>query len=389
MCRMDETGRAYAEELDRADPLAGFADRFVAGAGGALPRRQLARAGCRASTADRLAARGGRGVGRRAGPVLVDLDLAGPPGRRPDRDGAARRPARRGGRRGLDHGQPLQAGRRRAGRPAGAHAWCCPPRDEFPTDRYVLQGLCAARGLTLRDVPADIDSGVSAGRRGRGAGLLGGGGGALARGVPVGGVAGPAGDHRGRARGRRAGALGPVATRAARCRSSCRRPVRTWPWAVRTSTSTAGRGRRPTSTCARTCRSPLRQPIQGWFGAARPVRDGARVRAGGRDRPVPGRHAAGALAGRGRGGRAGARGGRDRPAAGQGSGDDVVPGRAGRRLAGAAGLPAGLAAGPGAARVARLAARTRRRGRSARRCSTAAWCRTTGRRTGCGSGRRR
>ena len=33
--------------------------------------------------------------------------------------------------------------------------------DEFPTDRYVLQGLCAARGLTLRDLPADIDAGVS------------------------------------------------------------------------------------------------------------------------------------------------------------------------------------------------------------------------------------
>lgn len=33
--------------------------------------------------------------------------------------------------------------------------------DEFPTDRYVLQGLCAARGLSLVDVPSDIDSGVS------------------------------------------------------------------------------------------------------------------------------------------------------------------------------------------------------------------------------------
>jgi kynureninase len=33
--------------------------------------------------------------------------------------------------------------------------------DEFPTDRYVLQGLCAARGLTLRDLPADIDAGLS------------------------------------------------------------------------------------------------------------------------------------------------------------------------------------------------------------------------------------
>jgi kynureninase len=32
--------------------------------------------------------------------------------------------------------------------------------DEFPTDRYVLQGLCAARGLTLRDAAADLDAGV-------------------------------------------------------------------------------------------------------------------------------------------------------------------------------------------------------------------------------------
>ena len=33
--------------------------------------------------------------------------------------------------------------------------------DEFPTDGYVLQGLCAARGLTLWPLPADIDAGLS------------------------------------------------------------------------------------------------------------------------------------------------------------------------------------------------------------------------------------
>jgi kynureninase len=32
--------------------------------------------------------------------------------------------------------------------------------DNFPTDRYVLQGLAAARGLELRVVPTDVDGGV-------------------------------------------------------------------------------------------------------------------------------------------------------------------------------------------------------------------------------------
>jgi kynureninase len=33
--------------------------------------------------------------------------------------------------------------------------------DNFPTDAYILQGLAAARGLELRTVPADLDAGVS------------------------------------------------------------------------------------------------------------------------------------------------------------------------------------------------------------------------------------
>jgi kynureninase len=34
--------------------------------------------------------------------------------------------------------------------------------DNFPTDRYVLQGVAAGRGMTLRVVPSDLDSGVRA-----------------------------------------------------------------------------------------------------------------------------------------------------------------------------------------------------------------------------------
>ena len=36
--------------------------------------------------------------------------------------------------------------------------------DNFPTDRYVLEGLAAARGLRLRVVPTDIDEGIDPGR---------------------------------------------------------------------------------------------------------------------------------------------------------------------------------------------------------------------------------
>ncbi|WP_448638309.1 kynureninase [Geodermatophilus sp. URMC 63] len=35
---------------------------------------------------------------------------------------------------------------------------CC--ADDFPTDRYVVAGVAAARGLTVREVPADVDEGL-------------------------------------------------------------------------------------------------------------------------------------------------------------------------------------------------------------------------------------
>src|SRR4051812_19881164 len=35
---------------------------------------------------------------------------------------------------------------------------CC--ADDFPTDRYIVAGVAAARGMTVREVPADIDEGL-------------------------------------------------------------------------------------------------------------------------------------------------------------------------------------------------------------------------------------
>src|SRR3954449_8137528 len=32
--------------------------------------------------------------------------------------------------------------------------------DDFPTDRYLVAGVAAARGMTVREVPADIDQGL-------------------------------------------------------------------------------------------------------------------------------------------------------------------------------------------------------------------------------------
>ncbi|SFK99263.1 kynureninase [Geodermatophilus ruber] len=37
---------------------------------------------------------------------------------------------------------------------------CC--ADDFPTDRYIVAGVAAARGMTVREVPADIDEGLDA-----------------------------------------------------------------------------------------------------------------------------------------------------------------------------------------------------------------------------------
>jgi kynureninase len=159
MCRMDETVRSYAEELDRTDPLAGFGDRFVPAPGVLyLDGNSLGR--LPASTADRLARvvaeEWGGGLvrswstwislARRVGDLIGTTLLGAAPGEVIVADSttvnlyklvAAALDAR------PDRNVVLSSA------------------DEFPTDRYVLQGLCAARGLTLRDVPSSVDDGVS------------------------------------------------------------------------------------------------------------------------------------------------------------------------------------------------------------------------------------
>lgn len=160
MCRMDETARSYAEELDRADPLAGFVDRFVPAPGvlyldgnslGRLPR----------TTADRLARvvteEWGGGLvrswstwielSRRVGDLIGTSLLGARPGEVVVADSTTVNLYK----------LAAAAVAARPGRTVVLSA-----ADEFPTNRYVLQGLCAAQGLTLRDVESHVDSGVTA-----------------------------------------------------------------------------------------------------------------------------------------------------------------------------------------------------------------------------------
>lgn len=154
------TERAYAEELDRADRLAGFRDRFVVpdpdllyldgNSLGRLPR----------STVTRLAGvvteEWGRGLirtwpawiehARRVGDLVGTGLLGARPGEVVLSDSTTVNLFKLAS-------AALDA------RPGRTTVVCS--ADEFPTDRYVLQGLCAARGLTLRDVPSDVDTGVS------------------------------------------------------------------------------------------------------------------------------------------------------------------------------------------------------------------------------------
>ncbi|MGY1603143.1 kynureninase [Geodermatophilus sp. SYSU D00815] len=44
------------------------------------------------------------------------------------------------------------------GRPGRDVVVCC--ADDFPTDRYIVAGVAQARGLTVREIPADIDEGL-------------------------------------------------------------------------------------------------------------------------------------------------------------------------------------------------------------------------------------
>ena len=159
ICRMDETAREYALALDDADPLAGFAAEFVPAPGvlyldgnslGRLPRSTAGR------VAEVVADEWGGGLvrswstwislARRIGDLIGTSLLGARPGEVVVADSTSVNLYK-------------LAWAAVSARPGRSVVLSTP--DEFPTDRYVLHGLCAARGLTLRDLPADIDAGVS------------------------------------------------------------------------------------------------------------------------------------------------------------------------------------------------------------------------------------
>ena len=133
--------RAHAEAADAADPLAGFRDRFVAPTTAPdLPRRQLARPA--AARHARPARRAGGRVGRAARRRLAGLDRRARARRRRDRGGDRRR-ARRGASSATRRRSTCtSSSARRSTRAAGGAL--VTDRGNFPTDRYVLEGIAAA-----------------------------------------------------------------------------------------------------------------------------------------------------------------------------------------------------------------------------------------------------
>jgi len=151
--------RLRADRLDAADPLAGFRDRFVIDDpdlvyfdGNSLGRLPVAtRERLRAAVDDEWGGRLIRGwdtwieIGRQAGDVLAEGVLGVTPGEVVLSDSTSVNLYK----------LAVAALDARPGRRA-----VVTDDDNFPTDRYVLEGLAAARRLDLRVVPTDIDEGV-------------------------------------------------------------------------------------------------------------------------------------------------------------------------------------------------------------------------------------
>ncbi|MGY1716593.1 kynureninase [Geodermatophilus sp. SYSU D01106] len=156
---MDPT-RAAAQALDDADPLAGFRARFT-GAGddglryldgnslGRMPRETPA---ALARVAEQEWGRGLVGswaswidVGTRVGDLVGTGVLGARPGEVLLADSTS-----------VDLYKLLVAAA--DARPGRDVLVCC--ADDFPTDRYVVAGVAAARGMTVREVPADVDEGL-------------------------------------------------------------------------------------------------------------------------------------------------------------------------------------------------------------------------------------
>ena len=228
-------------------------------------------------------------------------------------------------------------------------------RENFSTDRYVLDGVARARGAELRlhrhrsrGGPATRGRGPGAARPATSA-LV-----SLSHVAYYSGGAGRHGDDHPRVPGCRC--CGTCRIPWGSCRSSWRNGGWSWRWAAPTSTSTPAPGSPAFLYVRREMQDRLRSPIQGWFGQRNQFDMESPYD------PEPGvaglsrRDAAHPRPDRGPGGRgAGARRG-DRVAAQEGGGAHRAHGRPVRRVAGAARLRAGLTPGLGAPRCSRDAA---------------------------------
>jgi kynureninase len=154
-----DLSRAAAAALDAADPLAGFRARFVGVDDGLLylDGNSLGRlpTDTPAAVARVVEQEWGRGLvgswgdwveqSRRIGDVLAAGVLGARPGEVLVSDTTS-----------VDLYKLLVAGA--DARPGRDVLVCC--ADDFPTDRYVVAGVAAARGLTVREVDAHIDTGL-------------------------------------------------------------------------------------------------------------------------------------------------------------------------------------------------------------------------------------
>ncbi|MFW3170279.1 kynureninase [Geodermatophilus sp. CPCC 206100] len=155
-----DLSRASAESLDAADPLAGFRERF-AGAGedgllyldgnslGRMPRETPA---ALARTVEEEWGRGlvgswssWIGAATRVGDLLAEGVLGARPGEVLVSDSTS-----------VDLYKLLVAAA--DARPGRDVLVCC--ADDFPTDRYIVAGVAQARGMTVREVTADVDEGL-------------------------------------------------------------------------------------------------------------------------------------------------------------------------------------------------------------------------------------
>ena len=255
------------EPLDAADPLAAFRERFVVPDPASSTSTATRWGGCpaqRPRDSDRVVGEEWGGELIRGWEAWLELPL-----RVGDRLAEPLLGARagRGGRHRLDDGQLLQARRWPRSTPARAGGPSSPTAANFPTDRYVLEGLAARRAASRSpgSTPTRSTGPQPRRRRGRPPDDV-----ALVtlshvnyRSAAIADMAAiTALAHD----GGRARAVGPEPLRGRRSRSISRAPASTSRSAAPTSTSTAGPGAPALLYVREALQAELRNPIQGWFG---------------------------------------------------------------------------------------------------------------------------